>query len=475
MADIELIAETSYRWRIERRGAMRVPGIVYAVDALLPAAAEDRSLVQVANVATLPGIVEASYAMPDMHWGYGFPIGGVAATEVAAGGVVSPGGVGFDISCGVRLLVSDLDRSAVIGRLDTVMDALDRGIPRGLGPGGLWELNGPDLRRVLDEGARFAVARGHGVESDLQRCEDGGALEGAALDEVSTRALARGGRQVGSLGAGNHFLEVQVVERVLDATVAAAFGLAPGRVCVMIHSGSRGLGHQICQDHVAAMTRAMARYGIDVPDRQLACAPVDSPEGRAYLGAMVAAANYGRANRQLLTEGARRAFAETFGSGALHVLYDVSHNLAKLERHDVEGRVRELCVHRKGATRALPPGHVDLPDDLRPVGQPVLVPGSMGTASWVLVGGSDGGAFHSTCHGAGRTMSRHASRARVRGEQLREQLEAAGVHVRAGSWRGLAEEAPFSYKDVDAVVETCERAGLARRVARLVPIGVVKG
>jgi tRNA-splicing ligase RtcB len=475
MLRVELVAETPYRWRIERRGAMRVPGIVFAVDSLLPAAAEDRSLVQVANVATLPGIVEASYAMPDVHWGYGFPIGGVAATDVAAGGVVSPGGVGFDISCGVRLLISDLDRAAATPRLDRLMDAFDRRVPRGLGPGGVWDLSHDELERVLRDGARYAVAQGHGVDDDLQRCEDGGALTGALLDQVSARAVARGARQVGSLGAGNHFLEVQVIEEILDGAVAAAFGLTLGRVCVMIHSGSRGLGHQICQDHVGVMTHRMAHYGIDVPDRQLACAPVESQEGRAYLGAMAAAANYGRANRQLLTEAARDAFADAFGTRALRLLYDVSHNLAKLEHHEVDGKTRELCVHRKGATRALPPGHHDLPDDLRDVGQPVLVPGSMGTASWVLVGCRGGGAFHSTCHGAGRTMSRHAARRHIGGEELRHQLEAAGVHVRARSSRGLAEEAPSSYKDVDVVVATCEHAGLARRVARLTPVGVVKG
>jgi tRNA-splicing ligase RtcB len=472
---VELVAETPYRWRIDRIGDMRVPGIVFATGELLPAAAEDRSLTQVANVATLPGVVEASYAMPDIHWGYGFPIGGVAATDVAAGGVVSPGGVGFDISCGVRLLVSELDRPMIGPRLDALMDALARHTPRGLGPGGVWELDRAELEHLLREGARYAVARGHGTDDDLARCEDRGALAGAQPSEVSTRAFGRGAHQVGSLGAGNHFLELQVVDEITDPVTAAAFGLDRGGVCVMIHSGSRGLGHQICQDHVAVMTHAMRRYGIEVPDPQLACAPIDSPEGRAYLGAMAAAANYGRANRQLLTAAARDAFAEALGPSELRLLYDVSHNLAKLEQHPVDGRQRELCVHRKGATRALPPGHADLPDDLRATGQPVLVPGSMGTASWVLVGTSTGGAFHSACHGAGRTMSRHAARRQVRGEQLRTQLEAAGVHVRAGSWRGRAEEAPFSYKDVDVVVGACEQAGLARRVARLTPIGVVKG
>jgi tRNA-splicing ligase RtcB len=473
--EIPLVEETPQRWRIEPRGAMRVPGIVFASRALLPALEGDLSLQQVANVATLPGIVEASYAMPDVHWGYGFPIGGVAATDVERGGVVSPGGVGFDISCGVRLLVSGLDVDAVRPAFAQLMDHLDRGIPRGLGPGGVWHLSGEDeLREVLAGGARYAVARGHGTERDLAHCEDGGALDDARPDEVSARALARGSRQVGSLGAGNHFLEVQVVDAIFDEARAEAFGLRPGRVCVMIHSGSRGLGHQICTDAVQVMLGRMAHYGIEVPDRQLACAPVRSPEGASYLGAMSAAANYGRANRQLLTEATRRAFHDALGDGDLELLYDVSHNLAKLEWHEVGGERRLLCVHRKGATRALPPRHPDLPAALRETGQPVLIPGSMGTASYVLSGVEGGGAFHSTCHGAGRVMSRHAARKRIGGGALAKQLEAEGIVVRSHSPRALAEEAPFSYKDVDEVVVTCERAGLARRVARLRPLGVVK-
>jgi tRNA-splicing ligase RtcB len=472
---IDLIRDSAVRWRIERRGTMRVPAIVFASAQLLPDVVHDRSLVQLANVATLPGIVDAAYAMPDIHWGYGFPIGAVAATDVDAGGVVSPGGVGFDISCGVRLLVSDLDREAVVPRLGEVMDVLDRTIPRGLGPGAIWECDRDDLDGVLREGARHAVARGFGIDADLDRCEDRGALPDADTHEVSARAFARGAHQVGSLGAGNHFLELQVVDQVSDPVAAQVFGLERARVCVMIHSGSRGLGHQICQDHVTVMRHAMPRFGIHLPDPQLACAPVDSPEGRAYIGAMAAAANYGRANRQLLTEAARDALGKVFGTRSLRLLYDVSHNLAKFEHHVVDGQRRLLCVHRKGATRALPPEHPDLPSDLRHVGQPVLVPGSMGTASHVLAGALDGGAFHSACHGAGRSMSRHAARRGVRGEELRADLEAAGISVRAGSLRGLAEEAPFSYKDVDAVVATCEQAGLARRVARLVPVGVVKG
>jgi tRNA-splicing ligase RtcB len=472
---IELEPAGPDRWRIPAVGAMRVPGVVFASDALLPDVATDRALLQVANVATLPGIVTASYAMPDVHWGYGFPIGGVAATDPSQGGVVSPGGVGFDISCGVRLLVTEIDEATLAPVRARLLDELGRATPKGLGPGGRWSLDRPGLEQVLTGGARYAVDQGHGEPDDPIHCEDGGVVAGVDLAAVSNRALERGLRQVGSLGSGNHFLEVQVVDQVDDPDAAAAFGLEPGRVCVMVHSGSRGLGHQICTDHVETMQGAMARYRISVPDRQLACAPVESPEGRAYLGAMAAAANYGRANRQLLTQGARAAFASVGLGGALRLLYDVSHNLAKLEEHVVDGEPRPLCVHRKGATRALPPGHPDLPDDLAPWGQPVLVPGSMGTASYVLVGSAGNEAFASAGHGAGRTMSRHAARRRVRGGDLREELESAGVAVRARSMRGLAEEAPEAYKDVDEVVATCERAGLAARVARLRPVGVVKG
>jgi tRNA-splicing ligase RtcB len=471
-----LVEETPFRWRIDREDGMRVPGIVFASRRLLPDLIADRALEQVVNVAMLPGIVEASYAMPDVHWGYGFPIGGVAATDVDAGGVVSPGGVGFDISCGVRLLIADIDRDAVISHLPRLMDQLGRDTPRGVGGDGVWKLAGQhELTAILRGGARFAVERGHGTTRDLGHCEDGGVLEDADPGAVSVRARERGLPQVGSLGAGNHFLEVQVVDAVSEPALAPALGLRLGGVCVMIHSGSRGLGHQVCSDHVRVMAAAMRRYGIDVPDRQLASVPVQSPEGSRYLGAMAAATNYGRANRQLLTESTRKAFRRVLGDVRLDVLYDVSHNLAKLEEHTVQGAQRLLCVHRKGATRALPPGHPELHGDFAATGQPVLVPGSMGTASHVLAGVSPGGAFFSTCHGAGRTMSRHEARRRIDGRALREQLESAGVAVRPGSYGELAEEAPFAYKDVDEVVAICEQAGLAQRVARLVPIGVVKG
>lgn len=473
---MKIIEETPYRFRIEQEGAMRVPGIVFASRSLLPDQHGDMALAQVANVATLPGIVRASYAMPDIHWGYGFAIGGVAATDIDDGGVVSPGGVGFDISCGVRLLVSrELDRDRLAPQLRAVMDDLDAAIPRGVGTKGVWRLpTRAVLERVLTGGARFAVEQGHGVTEDLRRCEDGGVLEGADAATVSDRAVERGLGQIGSLGSGNHFLEVQTVDRVYDTTTACQMGLAEGAVCVMIHTGSRGLGHQICTDHVRQMEAAMSRYGIEVPDRQLACVPVRSTEGRAYLAAMAAAANYGRANRQLLTEATRRVF-EAHTATPLEVLYDVSHNLAKIETHPVDGHPRTLCVHRKGATRSLPPHHADLPAELAHVGQPVLIPGTMGTASYVLVGVADNPAFFSTAHGAGRVQSRHQAARGTNADLLRRNLEEHGILVRSSSRRGLAEEKPEAYKDIDAVIETSHQAGLARKVARLIPLGVVKG
>ncbi len=472
---MEIVEESPYRFVIPRHGQMRVPGVVFATRALIPDLAGDRALQQVVNVAALPGIVVASYAMPDVHWGYGFPIGGVAATDIAQGGVVSPGGVGFDISCGVRLLAAELGRDGVAPVLGQVMDRLAAAVPRGAGRGGAWRLAGRgEMGKLLLGGAAYAVGRGHGCQRDLDRCEDHGAVGDADLTQVSRRAIDRGLHQVGSLGSGNHFLEVQAVDEVFDSAAARRFGLAAGQVCVMIHCGSRGLGHQICSDHVQTMDKAMGRYGIAVPDRQLACAPVESPEGRGYLGAMAAAANYGRANRQLLTEAARRVFSRT-AHAELRLVYDVSHNLAKIETHDIGGTPTRLCVHRKGATRALPPGDPDLPADLKDAGQPVLIPGSMGTSSYVLTGVTGGGAFFSTCHGAGRVMSRHHAARSITGPRLRQRLERQGIVVCGASARGLAEEAPEAYKDVTQVVAAAEGAGLCRAVARLVPLGVVKG
>jgi tRNA-splicing ligase RtcB len=470
-----LVRESAYRWVIPRHGEMRVPGVVFATQALLPSATGDNSLLQVENVATLPGIVGASYAMPDIHWGYGFPIGGVAATDVQSGGVVSPGGVGFDISCGVRLLTSTLTEAEVRPKLDLLMRELARRIPAGAGPGGIWQLKESLMEEVLIRGAAAAVAHGYGEPEDLEHCEDLGALPVDHLTGVTARAMARGLEEVGSLGSGNHFLEVEVVDRIFDPVIAEAFGLQEGMVTVQIHTGSRGLGHQVCSDHVREMVKTLGEYGIRLPDLQLAAAPVDSSHGRSYLSAMAAAANYARANRQILTWGARREFDAVFGAVDFRLLYDVSHNLAKLEAHEVEGSTRQLCVHRKGATRALPAGHPDVPADYGGAGQPVIIPGSMGTASYVLVGQAPGDAFLSTCHGAGRTMSRHAAMRLMRGAELVDRLEERGISVRARSIRALPEEAPEAYKDIDEVVRACEGAGLSRRVARLRPLGVLKG
>ncbi|HVL80927.1 MAG TPA: RtcB family protein [Actinomycetota bacterium] len=467
-------------WELAPVGGMRVPGRVFASKPLVDKAASDKALDQVANVAHLPGIVGFSFAMPDIHWGYGFPIGGVCATDVEDGGVISPGGVGFDISCGVRLVRTDIEAQDLLDRRDEVVRHLSR-IPRGVGGSGLMPLSHAETRRVLAEGAPFAVERGFGRPSDLEVCEDHGHLEEADPGVVSQQAVERGAPQLGSLGAGNHFLEVQVIDEIHDERAAEVLGLRRGQVAVMIHCGSRGVGHQVCTDEVRAMDRAMRSYGIEVPDRQLACVPVASPEGQRYLAGMAAAANYGRANRQVITHGVREAFASAFGVDAaslgMDVVYDVSHNLAKIERYEVDGRERKLCVHRKGATRAFGPGHPELPDRYREIGQPVMVPGSMGTASYVLVGTPQGRdiAWWSTCHGAGRTMSRKQATKQMHGRDLQRQLAEQGIVVVAQQTRLLSEEAPYAYKDVSEVVEVCERVGLSRKVARLRPVAVVKG
>jgi len=467
---MELQQTHEYQWTIPAHGRMRVPGIVFTSRSLLPAAQEDRSLSQVENVATLPGIAKASYAMPDIHWGYGFPIGGVAATDVERDGVVSPGGVGFDISCGVRLLRTSVDQ--LPRPVETIMRKLEEKVPAGMGRGAIWKLDSSSLNDVLARGAAAAVDAGLGTQADLVHAEDGGGVAISDVGAVSKRALERGLNQLGSLGSGNHFLEVQRVARILDARVATAFGLAEGMITVMIHTGSRGLGHQVCSDALSEMQSAMDRYGIEVPDRQLACVPVRSEEGRAYLNMMSAAANYGRANRQAITAAVRDALADL---GPIEVVYDVSHNLAKIEEHAVDGRRRKLCVHRKGATRALPPNHPELPFSYRHIGQPVLIPGSMGTASYVLVGKAGNQAFNSTCHGAGRAMSRHAALKLRSGQTVRDQLRQQGIIAVAKAVRALGEEAPEAYKNIDEIVRTCEGAGLSRVVARLEPVGVLKG
>lgn len=467
---------SEYVWEIPREGDMVVPGRIFASEDLIEAVLRDRASDQVANVAHLPGIVEASYAMPDIHWGYGFPIGGVAATRTSDG-VVSPGGVGFDICCGVRLLASQLDEGEFAVHREHIMSELDRRIPRGVGKGAV--APGSLVTEVIRRGAAAALEAGYGWDGDLERCEEQGTSQGADPTVVSDKAIKRGEAQLGSLGAGNHFLEVQVVDFVHDDGAAKAFGLAEGMVVVMIHCGSRGFGHQTCTDQLRLMGDAMKKHDIDVPDRQLACVPVRSTEGQAYLGAMAAAANFAWANRHILAHETREAFAAGMGTSldatGMDLVFDVAHNLAKIESHDVSGQSTELCVHRKGATRAFGPGHPDLPDDLRPVGQPVLVPGSMGTASWVLRGTEGNPAFASAAHGAGRVMSRKKAKSRSSGADVRRGLEDDGISVRPGSVGLLSEEAPYAYKDVDSVVSVCEGAALASRVARLRPLGVVKG
>jgi tRNA-splicing ligase RtcB (3'-phosphate/5'-hydroxy nucleic acid ligase) len=479
--NLEPVDRFTWRVPVGTVPGMRVPGIIFATEELAEKATEDRAVEQVANVATLPGIVEASYAMPDIHWGYGFPIGGVAATDAEDAGVVSPGGVGFDIACGVRLIRSELEWDQVREHLDELIQVLGRRVPRGMGKGGRMRLSRSEMEKVLREGVRFALGRGVGWEEDAEFCEDGGILVDARPEALSDRAVERGAPQLGSLGGGNHFLEVQVVEEVFDDRAANAMGLFSGQVCVMLHSGSRGVGHQTCTDFIKVVDRVMPSLGIEVPDRQLAAVPVGHQAARDYFGAMYAAANYARANRHVLTDAIRESFEGVLGRAArdlgLHVVYDVAHNLAKIEEHHVEGRPRRLCVHRKGATRAFGPGHPELPDRYRPIGQPVLIPGSMGTGSYVLVGTEDAASrsFSSTCHGAGRAMSRTKAKKVMTGPELRKSLEEGGIVLAASQWKLLAEEAPYAYKDVSQVVDACEGAGLSRKVARLRPVGVVKG
>jgi tRNA-splicing ligase RtcB len=453
---------------------------IFATQKLLEQIMDDKSLEQAVNAATLPGLVGTVVIMPDMHQGYGFPIGGVAATEFPQG-VVSPGAIGYDINCGVRLLASDIEYEAALPHLDALATLLNKFCPSGVGVEGVVRVNIPELERVLREGSRWALKNGYATEADLVRTEEGSCLEGANPAKVSDRAKQRGRQQIGSMGAGNHFVEVDVVEAVLDPETAAVFGLRQGCLAVQIHCGSRGLGHQVCTDYVQELQAAVRRYGIELPDRELVCAPMDSPEGQAYLGAMRAAANFAFANRQILAHSARRAFEEVFAGKLkgweLRQVYDIAHNMGKIETHEVEGKRLKVCVHRKGATRAFGPGSPDLPPEYQSTGQPVLVPGSMGTASWVLAGTemSMARSFGSCCHGAGRVMSRSKAKREIRGDELRRELERDGIRVRAGSMPGLAEEAPQAYKDVDEVVETVTAANIARKVARLRPVAVVKG
>ncbi len=472
-----------YLWRIPRsyKPEMRVDGLIYASDALMTHLRGDQAPEQVANVATLPGIQVASLAMPDIHWGYGFTIGGVCATYPEEGGVISPGGVGYDINCGVRLVRSNLFYQDVKPFQQRLVDELFKAVPTGTGRKGKYRFEPNELRRLMGEGVPFLKDRGLATDADVEFTEARGCLDGADSDLVSDRAIERGASQCGTLGSGNHFLEVQVVDAIFDAHAAEVMGLEKDMVCAMIHSGSRGLGYQVCDDALRMLRGVPEKYGIELPDRQLACAPVNSPEGTHYLGAMRAAANYAWCNRQLLMWQAREVFEKVFDDSwqnlQMGLVYDVAHNIAKFEEHSVEAARKRVWVHRKGATRAFPPGHAEIPDRYREIGQPVLIPGDMGRASWVLVGqpGSMEQTFGTTCHGAGRLMSRTKAIREAKGRRIDKELKQRGVIARAQSWKGLAEEQPDAYKDVNLVVDVVHSAGLSKKVARMRPIGVIKG
>jgi len=469
-----------YRWEIPQQGHMRVPGRIFASRAMLKGGQQAEPLKQVANVATLPGIVKASLAMPDMHWGYGFPIGGVAAFDWQTG-IISPGGVGYDINCGVRLATSSLVEKDVRPRLEKLVNALYQNIPCGIGSTGSLKLSLQEEKRVLKEGSQWAVRQGFGEAADLDHTEDGGRMANADPDVVSQRALDRGRKQLGTLGSGNHFLEVQVVEKIFHPEAARALNLFEGQVTLMLHSGSRGFGYQVCDDSLAAMNRSVKKRSVDLPDRQLACAPIQSTEGRQYYDAMACAANYAWANRQVLLHRCREVFQQAFGMGpralSMQLLYDVCHNIAKQEEHIVDGAKRQLCVHRKGATRAFAPGHPALGAQYRAFGQPVLIPGDMGTASYIMVGTQRAmdETFGSTCHGAGRRLSRTAAKKASKGRAIQRELADKGIVVRWTGRSTLAEEMPDAYKDISQVVEVVQGAGISKKVARLRPIGVVKG
>ena len=474
----------NYRWQIPAsyKTGMKVPGLIFASEKLLPSIVNDKALEQVANVAFLPGIVKYSLAMPDIHWGYGFSIGGVAATDPEENGVISPGGVGYDINCGVRLVRSELTLNDIKSKLDTLVDTLFNSIPCGVGSSGDIKVSDKEETEIFVKGAGWAIKKGYGVKEDLEYTESNGCMGGADPDKVSDRAYERGRKQSGTLGSGNHFLEIQVVDEIFDEKIADIYGLFRGQVTVMIHSGSRGMGYQVCDDYVKSMVHCLNKYNINVPDRQLACAPIKSPEGGAYLSAMRCAANYAWTNRQCLMYLTRNVFERVLGNSwdslGLDLVYDVAHNIAKMEKHDIDGKQKTLCVHRKGATRAFPPGHPDIPDKYKEAGQPVIIPGDMGSYSYVLAGlpGSMKETFGSTCHGAGRCLSRSAAIKKCMGRRIdKELLDKSGIIVRAKGRSTLAEEAPEAYKDVEAVVDVVHNAGISKKVARMRPLGVIKG
>ena len=472
-----------YRWRIPKtyKAGMRVPGIIYADEKLLKDIRQDKALEQVANVAFLPGIVKASLAMPDLHGGYGFPIGGVAATDVDAGGVISPGGVGFDINCGVRLLKTNFQYDEIKNKIKDLVAVLFSDIPSGLGSKGDIRVSAKEEREILVKGARWAVEKGYGSEDDLECTEEYGAIPGADPDAVSDRAYERGKAQSGTLGSGNHFIEVQAIDQLYNRDICDEFGLTLGQITIMIHSGSRGLGFQVCDDYTKSMIRCLEKYNINVPDRQLACAAVNSAEGKSYLGAMKCAANYAWANRQCLMYLTRKAFERFFSMSwqkmGMFLIYDVAHNIAKIEKHAVDGKEKTLCVHRKGATRAFGPGHPALPDRYKKTGQPVIIPGDMGRNSYLLVGTQKAmeETFGSTCHGAGRVKSRTAAAKSINLGTLLKELESKGITVMASGRGTIVEEAPQAYKDVNEVVDVVHHAGISKRVCRMRPLGVIKG
>lgn len=466
-------------WEIPKsfRADMRAPARAYVSEKMLQESFKDRSLEQLVNLTTLPGIQRYAMVMPDMHEGYGSPIGGVVAVDTTTG-VISPGVCGYDINCGVRLLTSNIPEKEVRPFLDKLATEIQRGVPSGLGQGRKMKLDIASLDRILEGGVQRLVEQGYGEKEDIERCESYGKLDWAHASTVSEHAKKRGSDQVGTLGSGNHFLEIQRVETIFDDTFAKAFGLFENQVVIMIHTGSRGLGHQVCTDHLKIAVQKMPQYKIELPDRELACLPFQSPEGKRYFAAMACAANFAWANRQMITHFVRKAWKSAVGenTSSLALLYDVAHNIIKKEKYVIDGKETEVAVHRKGATRAFPPGHPEIPEQYRAVGQPVLIPGSMGTASYVLVGQKEGEqSFYSSCHGAGRRMSRHAAMRATSGQEVVKLLAEQGIIIKCRSMRGIAEEAPLAYKDVDEVVEVVHNAGLSKKVARLVPLAVIKG
>lgn len=479
----QLVKIDDYHWKIPQtyKEGMRVPGLIYASEEMLESIGEEQTPEQVANVAFLPGIVNFSMAMPDMHWGYGFPIGGVAAMSVKDG-VISPGGVGYDINCGVRLLRTNLNEAEVRLKINQLLGELFANVPSGLGSQGKIRVSQKEMRELMIDGAHWAVKHGFGSKEDLDATEEGGRMKDADPGRVSDKAVKRGMPQAGTLGSGNHFLEVQIVKEIFEPQIARVMGIeAVGQILVLIHTGSRGFGHQVCTDHLRVMEEAVSRYGIKLPDRQLACAPIDSKEGRDYLAAMACAANYAWCNRQCIVHWVRESFSKVFAKTpedlGMRQIYDVAHNIAKIEEHKVEGQKLKVCVHRKGATRAFPPGHEDIPQRYKEIGQPVFIPGDMGRCSFIAVGTQKAmeESFGSTCHGAGRILSRHAARRSLRGKDVAQDLERRGITIKTGNTPSLAEEASQAYKDVTKVIEVCHQAGISKKVARATPLGVIKG